>query len=110
MATKADNNRTLATIIVFIGITTAVISTVILILLIRQDNAISAARQAEYRICVRQMVDRAVVDVTKNNDERHLPIYDCTPNLTGHPARRLTQSETLRWDHYVQTAKLKDLP
>lgn len=58
-----------------------------------------ALRAATYRICVRQMQVRAAiilhVDRTPNNRLlRVLPIFDCTPDLKGMPARELTPSDT----------------
>ena len=59
----------------------------------QQNTAIRLIREAEYRICVRQQVVRVAINQDRYHDEPALPLYDCTPNLTGFPARRLTASQ-----------------
>jgi hypothetical protein len=76
----------------------------------RQDQQIVNARKAEYRICVRQMVNRAAIDLDKGGDEVGLPLYDCTPNLTGEPARLLTPAQRAAFEHYVRTTPEDKLP
>jgi hypothetical protein len=43
-----------------------------------------------------------------NHLERYLPIFDCTPDLRGRPARQLSPAETEafldRFDHQVALA------
>lgn len=79
-------------------------------------NEVVHATQAEhaiwatdYRICVRQMQLRAalILHVDFHPDRRllrSLPIFDCTPDLQGKPARKLTQAEARaylkRFDHH----------
>jgi hypothetical protein len=78
--------------------------------LIEAKQALDAARQAEYRICVRQMINRAVLDTDRHGDERHLPLYDCTPNLAGNPARRLTPAEMRAFGRKVASTPANQLP
>ncbi len=76
----------------------------------RQQDTIQAAHRAEYRICQRQMVNRAAIDLPLGNDEPHLALYDCTPNLKGQPARRLSDSEAQAFEQHVRTTPASQLP
>ena len=60
----------------------------------QQNAAIALIRQAEYRICLRQQVVRAAVNADQDHDEPTLPLYDCTPDLTGGQATRLNTKQT----------------
>jgi len=78
---------------------------------IKQVNAaIMAAQKAEYRICLRQMINRAVIDSDKANDERRLPLYDCTPNLHGKPARRFSTEEAANFIQRADSTPEDKLP
>jgi hypothetical protein len=52
-------------------------------------STLKLIEQTDYRICVRQMVNRAVLDNFRGTDKedtdslRPLPLYDCTPDLSG---------------------------
>lgn len=76
----------------------------------RQDDAIQAAQRAEYRICVRQMINRAAINLDKGSDEPRLPLYDCTPNLSGHSARPLTPTQSRALERRVVTSPTSQLP
>lgn len=73
----------------------------------RQDQAIVRARRAEYRLCLRGQVTRAALNIHAARDHHRLvlPLYDCTPNITGGPAARLSPAQTRAFEHYVQTSK-----
>lgn len=102
-------------------ITTLTIATVVaislsvatLIIADRQSNAIKAAHESEYRICYRQMVNRAVIDNTKDFDTddktKFLPLYDCTPNLQGKPPRRLTFKESKLFRSHIASLQPSQL-
>jgi hypothetical protein len=76
----------------------------------QQADAIKAARQAEYRICVRQQIIRAAIDLDTGHDEPRLPLYDCKPNLRGQPARRLTPPQSRTFEAYVRNTPSSQLP
>jgi hypothetical protein len=74
------------------------------------EQAIVASRRAEYRICVRQMIVRAILDTEAGNDEARLPVYDCTPNLHGRPARRLAARQAALFEAHVHATPENQLP
>jgi hypothetical protein len=57
------------------------------------EQAIYAAHHAEYRICQRQMANRAALTLDRDHDEPRLPLLDCTPNLTGGAAVPMTAAQ-----------------
>lgn len=60
--------------------------------------------QANYRICERQMVVRAIVNNHLREDHSeaiHLPLYDCAPNLTGGEAKPLNAAQTKAFEARV---------
>jgi hypothetical protein len=59
----------------------------------------------DYRLCLRQQIVRAAVDLDRNHDEPILPLYDCKPDLHGGVATRLTPAQTAAFEQYVRTAK-----
>jgi hypothetical protein len=71
----------------------------------RQDAAIVLIRQAEYRLCVRQQIVRAAINLDQGHDEPVLPLYDCKPDLEGGTATRLNAKQTKAFEQYVRTAK-----
>jgi hypothetical protein len=79
----------------------------------RQDQVDTQAREAEYRICVRQQVTRAFLILDQvdegRDDVAKLPLYDCRPNLVGGPAKRLTPAERQRFLRSIRTATNPDL-
>lgn len=60
----------------------------------RQDSELRSQRQGEYRICVRQMVTRAAINLDTKHDEPRLRLYDCAPNLVGRPPVLLSLAQT----------------
>lgn len=74
------------------------------------DYAIASSRHAAYRICVRQMVGRVAVNLDKDHDERTLPLYDCTPNLFGGAAIRLTAKQSRVYTEQIRRAPVNQLP
>jgi hypothetical protein len=77
----------------------------------RLQRQVVAARRAEYRICTRQMVNRAALDTDLTKDEgKLLPLYDCSPNLVGRPARRLTDGEASAYRMKVLATPESQLP
>jgi hypothetical protein len=66
----------------------------------------------DYRICIRQMEVRAsiIIHVRASNGtlDRFLPIFDCTPDLAGQEARRLSATEEAAYikhfDHHAALA------
>lgn len=72
-------------------------------------QAIVRIYQTDYRLCYRGQVTRAALNLYILADPRHdtrlLPLYDCTPNLTGGVAKRLTPAQTKAFERYVLTAK-----
>jgi hypothetical protein len=71
----------------------------------REDQAIVLIRHTDYRLCYRSMVTRAAINLDKTNDELRLPLYDCTPNLDGGAAIRMTPAQTAKFLRYVKSAK-----
>jgi hypothetical protein len=59
----------------------------------RQDQELTLIRETTYRLCLREQVTRAVLNSDKFSDEPRLPLYDCTPNLTGGVAKLLTSDQ-----------------
>jgi Tfp pilus assembly protein PilX len=59
----------------------------------QQDAAITLIRQTDYRLCVRGQVTRVALNIDRAHDEPTLPLYDCTPDLKGGQARRLTAAQ-----------------
>lgn len=66
------------------------------------NEAIAAARRAEYRICIRQMVTRAAMNIDLRHDEPPLRLLDCTPNLKGKPASPLSPAQARAFERTVQ--------
>lgn len=67
-------------------------------------HSITLARQAEDRLCIRQMVTRAVINNHLAHDRDHiadLPIYDCSPNVRGGAARLLTPVQTAEYQALI---------
>ena len=58
-----------------------------------RDAAIAAIRKTEYRLCMRSQVTRVAINIDKDHDEPTLPLYDCTPDLTGGQAKLLTPKQ-----------------
>jgi hypothetical protein len=81
------------TVAVFVGVVALALSSATFIIAIRAQDALEAARHAEYRLCTRQMVNRAILDSERGRDEKRLPLYDCHPNLYGARAARLTPAQ-----------------
>lgn len=71
----------------------------------RQDAALKAAREAEFRICQRQMTTRGALALDRFNDEPQLPLLDCTPNLYGKAARPLTPAKRAALLKLVRSGK-----
>jgi hypothetical protein len=71
----------------------------------QQDQAIVLIRQADYRLCLRQQVTRAAINLDRDLDEPTLPLYDCTPNLTGGKARPFTPSQTRAFIRRMQRSQ-----
>jgi hypothetical protein len=69
------------------------------------QKAIDDNRGATYRICVRQMRVRIAINQDQFRDEPKLPLYDCTPNLVGKPAKRLNAAQSR-----ALTRKYRSLP
>lgn len=67
--------------------------------------ALLLVRQAEYRICVRQMVTRAAMVFDKHHDEPDLKLYDCRPNLVGKAATLLTPAERIALFRTIKAGK-----
>ena len=105
-----SHRTALLVVVVFVCIVAIALSTATFILYERQQDAIDAARRAEYRICVRQQINRAAIDLPHQNDEPHLPLYDCTPNLKGKPARRLSPAEATALEDHVRYTPESQLP
>jgi len=72
-------------------------------------RSIQLIYQTDYRLCLRGQVTRAALNLHIANDPkphtRALPLYDCTPDLHGGTAARLTAKQTRAFEHYVLTAK-----
>lgn len=68
-----------------------------------QDEALVAARRAEYRICVRQMTTRVVLLLRGDWPRAHL--YSCAPNLTGGWARPMTRRQRAAFIALVRSGK-----
>jgi hypothetical protein len=68
-------------------------------------NLLHQIEQTDYRLCYRQQVTRADFDLyhiaDPKRNTRILPLYNCTPNLTGGQAILLTVSETAAFEHWV---------
>jgi len=72
--------------------------------------------KATYRVCFRQMVVRVDLNLNIDADNEHLerfagralPIYNCTPDLTGDAATLLTPTQTKVFENFVQTAPNPD--
>ena len=71
----------------------------------QQDAAIVLIRQTNYRLCVRQQIVRAAINLDENGDEPRLPLYDCTPDLTGGEAKLLTPAQRKKFLAYVKAGK-----
>ena len=67
-----------------------------------RDAAIVAIRKTEYRLCIRSQITRVALNLDKDHDEPTLPLYDCTPDLTGGQAKLLTPKQAEAF-----TAKVK---
>lgn len=80
------------------------------------NQAIAEGRKADYRICRRQMVNRAILDnfrqADKDRDDRiqPLPLYDCSPNLIGHLPRRLPAGQAMVFRMTVASTPQSELP
>lgn len=78
--------------------------------ILEANKALQAARHAEYRICVRQMINRAAINLDKDRDEPRLPLYDCAPNLIGKAARLLSPAQSRALERHVATTPVSQLP
>ena len=67
-----------------------------------QAQAIKLIRQAEFRICTRQMVNRVALNLDRLHDEPTLRILDCKPNLVGKVATLATPAEVRALEQTVR--------
>lgn len=106
-----DHTGTLLVIMVALVIIASALSVGTLLIAKSHEDVLKATHQAEYRICVRQMVNRAVIDLDKiNNDEKHLPIYKCGPNKYGHKAIAMSTAEQNAFIEWVERTPEDQLP
>ena len=60
--------------------------------------------ETDYRLCLRQQVVRVAINQDRDHDEPSLPLYDCTPDLTGGQAKRLTPAQTAKFIEQIKHA------
>ena len=60
---------------------------------LQHDESLKLIRQTDYRLCVRQQVVRAAINLDRGHDEPNLKLYDCTPDLTGGVATSATPAQ-----------------
>ena len=109
-STLRNHTKVLWGVVAFVAIFAIATTITYGLILNKQQDTLNHIHQAEYRICVRQMVNRASIDAGSGDDEPKLPLYDCTPNLKGVPAHRMTAAEAAAFEQYVKTTPENQLP
>jgi hypothetical protein len=67
----------------------------------QHERSVQLIRQTDYRLCLRGQVTRAAINSDKDHDEPRLALYDCSPDLRGGVAVRLTAAQAAAFERQV---------